>query len=255
MTLWDPENNYAEARRGRKRRGLGPEGLARIREDLKEFKEPLYDEVDEGPPEEPPEEESGPERPRLPPPEYISNILQAEWPSGTDTDESRFRVLRPDKDSKFYGQGSSRSTRVHAIQWIPTDIDEYGRVTGDIFVAFARPSKSVGSSLFLYASHDVETWDSFKSSGSLGVSVKSLLGTAISKKEMDEKEIENYKRLHPIHSSWIFDSKEMIKWTAIRPGNSIEGEIPFKSLKEFEASLASSEALKKRLDELKRGRT
>lgn len=255
MTLWDPENNYAEARRGRKRRGLGPEGLARIREDLKEFKETLPEEVDEGPPEEPPEEEeSGPERPRLPPPEYISNILQADWPAGSDPDESRFQVLRPDKDKRFYKQGSTKSTRVHAMQWIPTDIDEYGIVTGDIFVAFARPSKSVGSSLFLYASHDADTWNSFKISESLGEAVRSL-GTAISKKEMDEEEIENYKKLHPMHSSWIFDPKEMIKWTTIRPNNSIAGEERFKSLKEFEESLTSSEALKKRLDELKRGRT
>lgn len=156
----------------------------------------------------------------LPLPEYIEPILQAERPSDMSADEARFAVKRPDLDSRFYGQGSTKSTRVHAIQWIPTHRSESGMVYGDIFVAFARPQRGK-SGLFLYTDKSAETWTNFKNSSSLGRYVNKL-GTPETQDALDSELFAFYKSKHPIYSTWIFE--EMARWNTIRPGNALGGD-------------------------------
>lgn len=220
MTLWDPENNYAEARRGRKRRGLGPEGLARIREDLKEFKETLPEEIDEGPPEEPPEEESGPERPRLPPPEFIDGIRQSSkpYPYKAARPDSTYYIESGKKVYPFYEDGPTRSTRVRAMQWVPTSVMGT-EVVGDIFVAFARPN-SGKSTLFCYKNCEEDVWKNFKTAKSLGRYVNTVLNSH-GPKPHGPDDYAIYKELHPdFTGSYIFDAGKLVEWFSIRNPNS-----------------------------------
>jgi hypothetical protein len=202
--------------------GIAPEALDRIRQDLNSIKysPASRDEMDGG---EPPDagwyEDTEEEEP-LPAPEYIESILQADRPAEMDSDEARFAVVRPDLDKRFYGQGSERSTRVHAMQWIPTHRSEYGTVFGDIFVAFARPSKGK-SALFVYTDKSEETWENFKSNPSLGSAVNGL-GAPEDQAKMTEDLYNFYESKHLMHMRWIF--REPDKWRRIRPNNSIAGD-------------------------------
>jgi hypothetical protein len=160
-------------------------------------------------PEEPSETEA--EEP-LPRPEMKYPILQstAPYPYG---------AKRPDLIPAFYGRGPGQSTRVYAMQWIPTRVkDTY--VFGDIFVAFARPSKVAGSSLVLFREKTLATWTVFSSATSLGRAVERL-GSPSSHGPSD---YENYKELHPDFSGeWIFDDDKLKLWMSVRPNNSHSG--------------------------------
>lgn len=152
---------------------------------------------------------------RLARPEYIENIRQAEYPP--DHDGPLFKIKRPDKYEKFWGQGASKSTRVQAMQWIPTKInEETGETTGDIFVAFARPSRGK-SGLFYYKNKSYDTWKALSTSPSIGRSVNVILGTPASQDSMSEELYSFYRNLHPSTTTWIFDKA----WMSIRVPNTV----------------------------------
>lgn len=250
-SVFDPIYGPPKPRK-RVKPGLGPSGRERIRDELS--RPPLesspFVPSGEEPPDEPGDIDGG-GRPSLPRPEYIKAIGQAERPPEMSPDEARFEVLRPDKDKRFYGQGAKgKSTRVQAMQWIPTSINEVGEITGDIFVAFARPSKGK-SGLFLYKEKDYETWVDLRSSGSIGRSITAL-GSPVSQEDVSEDTYSDYRALHPYHSSWIFEDGG--GWLTIRAGNSLSGDKPLRSRRSFEEALREDEALKARREELRRGK-
>lgn len=166
--------------------GLGPSGLERIQEEL----------ID---------------RSDLPKPEYIYPIKQST--------KASFSTKRPDKYVEFYkAAASQQSTRVYAMQWIPTYRKD-GRIVGDIFVAFARPSNGKNS-LFVYKEKDESEWATLKVGGedsSFGRAVKSL-GSPDS---YDDSLFSFYEEIHPDHETWIYDSMDW--WAVIRPGNESVG--------------------------------
>lgn len=176
----------------------------------------------------------------LPIPEYVDYIEQAEK-RGLAVPTSR-----PDRYEKYgyYNQGPSRSTRVHAMQWVPTaitnqltntDIDEslYGQsaafkgfgldsagVFGDILIAFARPSNVQAHGLYVYQHNADSVWEALKSSTSLGKFLNRLNGG----RPYRDSDGERYKELHKNtmdgaypYDYWIFN--EMDRWSTIRPNN------------------------------------
>lgn len=213
--LFDPAEGPPKPS-GRRKPGLGGAGRQRINESLTGAPftiSTLPESGDELPPEEPPEDSDEGLR-ELPPPEYIGPISQS-------TNRPGYGSKRPDKDPAFWGSGPDTSTRVHAIQWIPVFRDG-AYVVGDIIVAFARPSSkqsaSGAGSLYLYGDKKLETWNTFKSSNSLGRSVNVILGTGT---PFNTENISFYERIHPDHSTWIFST--MGTWKAIRNPNEIDG--------------------------------
>lgn len=190
----------------RVRPGLGQPGIERIRQELDEFREEATT-----PPEEPPTEEVTVDRSDLPKPEYIYPIKQST--------KASFSTKRPDKYFEFYGAAASQqSTRVYAMQWIPTH-RENANIIGDIFVAFARPSQGK-SSLFVYKKKEISEWDSLKMGGpegSFGKAVRSLGSHG----SYDSDLFSFYEEIHPDHETWIYDSLEW--WDVIRPMNESVG--------------------------------
>ena len=191
--------------------------------------------VIEGAPEEAPPEVA------LPMPEYLSQIDQA------DSVGIAVSTSRPDRYEKYgyYNQGPTKSTRVHAMQWIPTaitnqltnsDIDEAlsgqsarfkgfelssAGVFGDILIAFARPSNVQAHSLYVYEHNSEAVWNALKSSRSLGKFVNRLNGG----RAYRDSDGERYKDLHKNtmddgypYDYWIFN--DMDRWSTIRPNNS-----------------------------------
>jgi hypothetical protein len=167
-------------------------------------------------------------------PEYIDFIDQAPYSRST------VRTRRPDAKKKygFYGSGPSTSTRVHAMQWIPTtggvsnSIDEldiksnlYGNfgsqnLFGDILIAFARPSNVQSHTLYVYENNTEMMWRSLKSSSSLGSQVNYLSGG----RPYQDSDGHRYKELHKNtmdggypYDYWIFN--DMDRWSTIRPNN------------------------------------
>ncbi len=196
---------YGPARtRPRVRRGLGEPGLQRIREDLLEFKEPTSDEE---PPEEPPVGDAEVPSP-LPPPEEIHPIAQST--------KGGFSTPRPDRHVEFWKAAKSKqSTRVASAQWIPTEESKVG-ITGDLFIAFARPHEGK-STLFLYKGVNDSQWSEFKGTDSFGKFIPRL-GEYSAHSEVVYK---YYKYLHPDQVWWIFNES----WTIIRENNeSVTGE-------------------------------
>lgn len=169
----------------------------------------------------------------LPMPEYIDYI-------GQSTRGWKRPLKRPDSHAKYgyYGDGNTRSTRVHAMQWIPTSVggnvsDEskfsllgYGgsSVTGDILVAFARPSNVQPHSLYVYEHNTEGAWNAFKNSSSLGSFIKYLNGGRLYTPSDGERYIQLHKNTmdggYP-YDYWIF--KEMDRWSTIRPNNEVAG--------------------------------
>lgn len=195
------------APRKRVRPGLGEPGLERIKESLAEFRD---EPPDSGPPEEPPVEE-GFDREDLPKPEYVYPINQST--------KASFKTSRPDKYYEFWrAAASQQSTRVYAMQWIPTH-REYGVTIGDIFVAFARPSKGK-KSLFVYKKKKQEEWDFLKIGGEEG-SFGKTINTMGKPDDYDDALFSEYEEIHVGHTEWIF--KSMGKWGTIRPNNESTG--------------------------------
>lgn len=157
------------------------------------------------------------EEPVIPPPvpEFIKRIKQS-------TAGNYQYLKRPDKAPDAWGEGPKRSTRVQAMQWVPiSPIDETGSSwRGYIFVAFARPSKIVGNSLWAYPECTSDQWDSLKSSTSLGSAVKSL-GSGSRYKDNFGKVCEKAHAKTTIdeesYSDWIFGPE--YSWSMIRPNN------------------------------------
>lgn len=167
-------------------------------------------------------------------PEYIDFIDQAPY------SRSPVRTRRPDAKKKygFYRSGPSTSTRVHAMQWIPTtggvsnptdELDRKGllyghfgsqNIFGDILIAFARPSNVQSHALYVYENNSEMMWRSLKSSPSLGSQVNYLSGG----RPYQDADGHRYKELHKDtmdggypYDYWIFN--EMDRWSTIRPNN------------------------------------
>lgn len=187
-----------------------------------------------------PEEIEAPATPTLPPPSEVIIIDQA---YGTKTPTRGKRAAgtfkRPDLDPSAYSQGSSKSTRVWGIQWIPTllltqeepaeegneardylygyDFKEVttANVFGDILVAFARPSNKQGSSLYVFSDNTKGIWESFSGSSSLGRSVRLLNGG----RPFKDSDGAKYTSLHPTvpGGGWIFGPSYMPMWSTSRP--------------------------------------
>lgn len=176
--------------------------------------------------------ETGAEPSPLPKPEYLDYIAQAT--TGIK------KTSRPDRrpEDQYYNEGPNNSTRVHAMQWIPTylsdssiayedGIIQESSVYGDILVAFARPSNNqlVGAgSLYVYENHSGTSWESFKISSSLGRAVNTILGAGRPYKNVDGS---RYRMLHATtmdggapYDNWIFNEDQLARWRTIRPGNS-----------------------------------
>jgi hypothetical protein len=103
------------------------------------------------------------------------------------------------------------------MQWIPTSSED-GITKGDIFVAFARPSGTAGSSLVLFKDKNYPDWTNFKNSVSLGVAVRAF-GKPVPHGPSD---YDFYRTLHPEESvKWIFDKEEMPRWSQDRKDNAI----------------------------------
>lgn len=150
----------------------------------------------------------------LPSPEYIEEIKQAQYPAGYRGID--FLVVRPDNNEMFHGQGNSRSTRVQAMQWIPTVLNEKtNAVRGDIFVAFARPSRGK-SALFVYIDKSEDEWKFLKTTKSIGRAINGL-GLPEKQEAMTDEMYKEYRDLHPGTTSWIFDKS----WMSIREPNTI----------------------------------
>ena len=123
-------------------------------------------------------------------------------------------VKRPDLYPGFYG-GARRmeSTRVAAMQWIPTyvdfeDVDESGesQVIGDLLVAFARPSGG-GVPLYVYNGVSKGMWRRIKNeSVSFGREVNKL--DVYHRYEGSDGD--RYRELHPSYDYWIFNDLESI---------------------------------------------
>lgn len=167
----------------------------------------------------------------LPKPEYISSIGQS--------NVGRVRTTRPDRKAsyRYYMDGPDRSTRVHAMQWIPTgvsptmEIKEGGEigssfVIGDILVAFARPSvrqRSGAGSLYVYENKTAIIWNGFITADSLGQYVNRTLGSG---RPYVNGDGERYRALHrhklddgSVYDDWIFNPDQLARWIVIRPDN------------------------------------
>jgi hypothetical protein len=169
----------------------------------------------------------------LPTPEYIDFISQA---SGFGIGKP---YPRPDLHPIFYNEGPDKSTRVHAMQFIPTSkgtdqvtpfasqllpamgySKQFG-VVGDILVAFARPSKGK-STLFIYKNQTGMQWLGLKNATSLGKRIKTLGSAEPYSPSMGAR----YKELHKntmdggsLYDNWIFNEDQLARWMVIRPDN------------------------------------
>lgn len=109
----------------------------------------------------------------LPPVETIYPIKQSTG--------SKRGVKRPDKNRDFYGRAVVRqSTRVWGLQWIPTTLSDAdtdtANVFGDILAAFARPSNSQATSVYIYPNQEQKTWETLKHGSSFGRGINDLTG-------------------------------------------------------------------------------
>jgi hypothetical protein len=152
--------------------------------------------------------------PSLPPPEDIHPIFQAEkTDSEMKTPSGLLEPARKDLNAGYYKQAQSRkSTRVQALQWIPMNYGENEEgeesVTGDILVAFARPSRNqAGPYGALYFTENAQeaTWRALENGDSFGIGVDKM-----DLRKFDEDAIPAYLENHKDKtvSYWIWqDSK------------------------------------------------
>ncbi len=182
---------------------------------------------DDGSSDEPPSDGGGGDTtPALPPPSEIKTLEQS-----TKSDKA---TPRPDLHKEFYGDGSSRSTRVQAMQWIPTrmqdpinldpespeyanamlygfDVNNTSTVYGDILVAFARPSNNQDpQALYVFKDNPESNWEMVSTSTSVGRAINLLNGGT----PYVDSDAENYKEIHKDTiddetgapwAMWIFD--------------------------------------------------
>ena len=106
---------------------------------------------------------------RLPPPEYNGRKYIAQ------STKSIKATRRPDKYPEFWGAGPKQSTRAAGMQWIPVIASDTS-VTGDLVVAFARPSKSSGTTFYVYKNLDKLKWEAVSTDSSIGRAIGALEG-------------------------------------------------------------------------------
>jgi hypothetical protein len=202
-------------------------------EALLEAEEPEYDWTDTSDVEEIVTEEAPPEPPAvdLPDPSEVIRIAQSTT--------SKRQTRRPDDAFRhgddYYIAGSTMSTRVQGIQWIPTTyinesiLDDrkgmlygYGPgLFGDILVAFARPSKSQSHAIYVFASSTESEWELLRNADSLGRTIETLSRGRM----LQDGDEARYKDLHKgtetkdAWEDWLFDYPE---FRTIRAGNSRE---------------------------------
>lgn len=181
---------------------------------------------DDGSSDEPPSDGGGDTIPALPPPSEIKTLEQS-----TKSDKA---TPRPDLHKEFYGDGSSRSTRVQAMQWIPTrmqdpinldpesseyanamlygfDANNASTVYGDILVAFARPSNNQDpQALYVFKDNPESNWGMVSTATSVGRAIKLLNGGT----PYVDSDASRYKDIHKYTiddetgapwAMWIFD--------------------------------------------------
>lgn len=153
---------------------------------------------------------TGTEGPPLPPVETIYPIKQSTG--------SKRGVKRPDKNKEFYNRAVVRqSTRVWGLQWVPTRLsdseEDTGNVYGDILAAFARPSNTQLTSVYIYPDQEQETWETLKHGSSFGKGINTLNGgRAYTKADGSE-----HSKLHPGESELFVNKLDELN--AGRPGN------------------------------------
>lgn len=180
----------------------------------------------------------------LPPPSEVIMVAQAQSARISTRGKTRgMSYARPDLDPDAYGKGNERSTRVWAMQWVPTMVMDSRPATeddgsgeqylqgygfelmddsglyGDILVAFARPSNSQKSSLYVYRANTQVAWETFSSSTSLGRSIRLLNGGT----PFSDNDEARYRKAHPLvdDSNWIFNSSYMSMWST-PPGRPVD---------------------------------
>jgi hypothetical protein len=154
----------------------------------------------------------------LPPPTKVFMVEQAYGLYGRKRKGPKAgdAYKRPDLDKDAYGQGSQKSTRVWAFQWIPTNFYEDGDTAeGDFLVAFARKSNAQSHTLYVYKNIKGGAFDTATSSSglSLGRWVNRMLGTGFPYTSEDG---DSYKELHPTFPAddWIFSTERMALWSS-----------------------------------------
>ena len=146
---------------------------------------------------------------------------------------------RPDLVREAYGQGkSNKSTRVWGMQWIPTATkttgaggDEDNLLTGDILVAFARPSNVQASSLYVYMSNPWHSWTAFRGATSLGRAIRLLSGA----RPYEPGDGVRYQALYPRvpDGDWIFGPSYMSMWSTTRPTSAAGTTLSVERFKEI----------------------
>ena len=148
----------------------------------------------------------------LPPPEYKRRITQSR--------RSSRAVKRPDLYSEFYdAAGAEQSTRVWAMQWVPTAaIGEL--VMGDLLVVFARTTGVNGGRIFVYTDVVRGVWEQISEySASYGKAIGNLPHYHV----LEDHDKLRYRTLHAKTDEgmpwedWIWDKEDV--WAGGRPDN------------------------------------
>lgn len=148
--------------------------------------------------------------PSLPPVETIYPIKQSTG--------SKRGVKRPDKNREFYSRAVvKQSTRVWGLQWIPTYLSDAetdtGNIFGDIVAAFARPSNTQPTSVYIYPDQEQKTWETLKYGSSFGKGINALNGGRPYTKADGSK----HSGLHPSESGLF--ANMLGELNSGRPGN------------------------------------
>jgi hypothetical protein len=186
----------------------------------------------------------------LPPPSEIFTLRQSSKPKVKSTP-------RPDLYSSFYGAGPKESTRVQAMQWIPTRVSEdtseverdknVSGLYGSIIIVFARPSKLQEplrtGAMYVYKDNTENMWNTMSKATSVGGTIKLLRNGEL----FSDSDGDYYKDLHsgtidPETGSawalWIFDDA----W-GLRDNN---GSVEYRGMEEREKKIKAP--IKRRFD-------
>jgi hypothetical protein len=186
----------------------------------------------------------------LPPPSEILTLKQSSKPKVKSTP-------RPDLYPSFYGAGPKESTRVQAMQWIPTrisgdasEIEKDKNVSGlygSIIVVFARPSKLQEplrtGAMYVYKDNTESMWSTLSKASSVGGTIKLLRNGEL----FSDSDGDYYKDLHSdtidpetgsAWAMWIFDDA----W-GLRADN---GSVEYRGMEEREKKIKAP--IKRRFD-------
>lgn len=148
----------------------------------------------------------------LPYPEYLRNIEQSRRGAKS--------TPRPDLYPEFYdAAGYGQSTRIWAMQWIPTAANG-DLVIGDLLVVFARTTGVNGGRIFVYTDVPRGKWvDITEYSSSYGKAISGLSHYHV----LDDPDKLRYQTLHAKTDEgtpwedWIWDKEGV--WAGGRPNN------------------------------------